>query len=92
MEGPGGEEDAAWLQGKDNKFLDTQHVQSWAQSVGNGWTAEQVWAVEDIDGERRYIRRVVVRKGDKVQRVRLVYDYKGPLENKSEDDGLAYGD
>lgn len=98
MEGPGGEEDAVWLRGEknhkgeDTKFLDNQHVQSWARSIGNGWTAEQVWGFEDINGERRYTRRVVVRKGDKVQRVRLVYDYKGPLENKSEEDGLAYGE
>lgn len=66
------------------------HVQSWVINVDEGatggWTAEQVWGFEVIEGKRYYTRRVVVRKdGDgeseaKVERARLVYDYKGKVE------------
>ena len=75
---------------EDEKFLKT----GWAQdivdgdevidgvveSIGqNGWTARQVWGFEVVDGQRRYCRHSIVHQGDKVKRVRLVYDYKGPL-------------
>lgn len=100
MEGPGPEEDAVFLRAEklqdgttDSRFLDDQHVQSWVLSVdGGGWTAEQNWGFEEINGARYYTRRVVVRKQDEVQRVRLVYDYIGPAEDKSEDEDLAYGE
>jgi hypothetical protein len=50
------------------------------QDSGYGWTAEQVWGFEEVQGKRYYTRRVVGRnaKGDKTERVRLVYDYQGP--------------
>ncbi|KAJ9652618.1 hypothetical protein H2198_008145 [Neophaeococcomyces mojaviensis] len=81
----------------ESKFLDNDSVQSYVknQDSGYGWTAEQVWNFEEIKGKRYYIRRVVVKngKGDKSEKVRLVYDYQGPVsDSKSEDDGLAYGD
>lgn len=101
MENPGGEDDATFLRGeklKDgspSKFLDDEHVQSWAanQDKGYGWTAEQVWGFEEIDGKRYHTRRVVARNGDKVEHLRLVYDYTGPVAAETaEDDGLAYGE
>ncbi len=102
MEGPGSEEDAAFLRAeilKDGKtpsrFLDDQHVQSWVTSVdGGGWTAEQIWGFEEIKDKRYYTRRVAVWKGDQVQRARLVYDYQGPAKKEDDDDDedLAYGD
>ncbi|KAI2011514.1 hypothetical protein LOZ52_004778 [Ophidiomyces ophidiicola] len=52
-------------------------VQSWVESVNDGWTAEQVWGFEVIDGVRRYTRRVVAEKNGKVIKARLVYDYLG---------------
>lgn len=54
-----------------------EHVQAYAESVGNGWTANQIWGFEVINGERRYVRHVIVRKGDDWKLARLVYDYKG---------------
>ncbi|KPI34643.1 uncharacterized protein AB675_11624 [Cyphellophora attinorum] len=99
-------EDVAFLNaqqlkdGTPSKWLDEgEHVQSFVVNVdkGYGWTAEQTWGFEDVkgDGQRRYTRRVIARdaKG-KVERLRLVYDYTGPVEGKAgaEDDGLAYGD
>ncbi|ETN45893.1 uncharacterized protein HMPREF1541_00074 [Cyphellophora europaea CBS 101466] len=105
MEGPGGEDDAAFLRaerlkdGSPSKFVDDEHVQSWVvnQDAGYGWTAEQVWGFEEIDGKRYHTRRVVARKDDKVERLRLVYNYTGPVDGKAEadadeDDGLAYGE
>jgi len=80
-----------------SKFLDEESVQSYVknQDSGHGWTAEQVWNFEEINGKRYYTRRIVVKngKGDKSEKVRLVYDYQGPVpEAKADDDGLAYGD
>lgn len=102
MAGPGGPDDATFLQGlklkdmkTDTAFLDDEHVQSYVESVKGGWTAEQIWGFESIDGKKYYTRRVVVRKEDKVQRVRLVYDFKGKVEaaqDDDDDDGLAYGE
>lgn len=58
-------------------------VQSYAknQDGGYGWAVEQVWGFEEVQGKRYYTRRIVGRnaKGDKTEKVRLVYDYQGPL-------------
>lgn len=50
-------------------------IKSDAESVSNGWKAEQIWGFEDIKGERRYVRHVVITKGGKEKTGRLVYDY-----------------
>ena len=102
MEGDGPEEDAVFLRAEklkdgetDSKFLNDEFVQSWAVSQGGGWTAEQIWGFEEIDSKRFYTRRVVVRNGGKVERVRLVYDYKGQAQKaiaRDESADLAYGD
>ncbi len=98
-EGPATDFDQTFLQGKQlkdgtaSKFLDDDLVQAWVKSVdGGNWQAEMVWGFEEIGKERRYTRRTVVWKGDKVQRCRLIYDYKGQADSKAEDDGLAYGE
>ncbi|KAL9130830.1 MAG: hypothetical protein Q9217_001082 [Psora testacea] len=68
-------------------------VQSYVESDANGWTADQVWGFEMIDGNRYYTRHVVVRKGDDWKQARLVYDYHGSAVAESgEDDDLAYGE
>lgn len=41
------------------------------------WCLGQVWGFEVIDEKRRYVRHVVVRKGDDWKQARLVYDYQG---------------
>lgn len=85
MEGKGSEEDKDFLaakklkDGKTNSgFLDDEHVQILSVSQNGHGTVEMVWGFEEIEGGRRYTRRVVARSGDKVERVRLVYDYLGP--------------
>lgn len=41
-----------------------------------GWSARQVWGFAMVDGVRRHVRRtVVVGKGDKTDRTKLVYDF-----------------
>ncbi|EPS33669.1 hypothetical protein POX_a01335 [Penicillium oxalicum] len=52
-------------------------MQSFVVNEESGWTAEQIWGFEVINGERRYTRRVAVVKGKKVEMARLVYEYKG---------------
>lgn len=78
---------------EDNTTLVQSYVKN--QDSGYGWTAEQLWGFEIVNGKRYYTRRVVVKnaKGDKSERVRLVYDYQGPVGKASnDDDGLAYGE
>jgi len=83
MQGGGSEEELKFLKaeilkdGSPSKWLeDDKHIQSWARSVNNGWTAEQTWGFEEINGKRYYTRRVVCRKGDKSAKARLVYAYQ----------------
>lgn len=96
--------DLEFLQGKHLKdgttsssFLEPESLQSYVknQDSGYGWTAEQVWNFETIDGKRYHTRRIVTRDrtGEKSERVRLVYDYQGEVGKEStEDDDLAYGE
>ncbi|KAI0468754.1 hypothetical protein F4859DRAFT_202316 [Xylaria cf. heliscus] len=41
-----------------------------------GWVATQVWGFQDVGGERRYVRNVVVAKGEKFESFKMIYDYK----------------
>ena len=40
-------------------------------------TRQQIWGFEDRKGDRYFVRRVVVKKDDKIERVKLVYDFEG---------------
>jgi len=51
------------------------HILSHVESVNNGWTATQIWGFAMVGGERRYARRIVVKKGKDVVKIRLVYDW-----------------
>ncbi len=85
MVGEGTEEDKNFLLGKylkdgktNSRLLDDERVQIWSVSQDGHGTMEMVWSFEEVGGVRHYTRRVVARNGDKVERVRLVYDYLGP--------------
>jgi hypothetical protein len=41
----------------------------------NGWFATQVWGFQMIGDERRYVRNVVVAKGDKFENFKMIYDF-----------------
>ncbi|KAE9986332.1 hypothetical protein Vi05172_g287 [Venturia inaequalis] len=51
-------------------------IKSYAESLKNGWNATQIWGFAVVNDEYRYVRNVVVKKGSKTIRARLVYDYK----------------
>ncbi|RMZ66697.1 lccl domain-containing [Pyrenophora seminiperda CCB06] len=57
-------------------------VEGYAVNEKQGWTAWQIWGFADIGGERKLTRKFVVKKTgkDEFTRVRLTYDYLGPLE------------
>ncbi|EEH45413.1 uncharacterized protein PADG_01563 [Paracoccidioides brasiliensis Pb18] len=50
-------------------------MQSWVRSQESGWTGEQIWGFEMVDGVRRHTRRIVVAKDGQVEKVRLVYTF-----------------
>ncbi|KAI9669261.1 MAG: hypothetical protein M1829_005138 [Trizodia sp. TS-e1964] len=45
-----------------------------------GWEVDQVWGFEEVEGKRYYVRHVACTKGEKVERVKLVYDYWKELD------------
>ncbi|KAK2732819.1 hypothetical protein FQN55_003920 [Onygenales sp. PD_40] len=55
-------------------------LQSWVRSQDSGWTGEQIWGFETVNGVRRHTRRIVVAKDDKCVKARMVYTYLGPRE------------
>jgi len=61
--------------GEEMNRDDAMAMESNVKSVGNGWTAVQIWGFEQVDGERRYSRHVVVTKGDQRIEARLIYDF-----------------
>jgi len=45
------------------------------ESMTDSWTAQQVWGMAVVKGERRQVRKVLAKKKDKVHRISIVYDY-----------------
>ncbi|KAF8973870.1 hypothetical protein BDZ97DRAFT_1912324 [Flammula alnicola] len=56
------------------------YVESNTPKSGTVWIANQSWGIEDINGERRYVRHVKF-TGPKAEDIeaKLIYDYHGPL-------------
>ncbi|KAG4427076.1 hypothetical protein IFR05_017441, partial [Cadophora sp. M221] len=67
-----------WLEGDEEVAgpEGEKHIESLAINEEKGWTARQIWGFAIIDGQRYYVRRVVVSKGSDVLRVRLVYNWQ----------------
>lgn len=58
------------------KEWDSEDVlESFVESLDNGWTAWQIWGFADVEGVRRHVRRVVTKKGKDEIKIRLVYDW-----------------
>ncbi|KAM0666560.1 hypothetical protein ACQRIT_005316 [Beauveria bassiana] len=51
-------------------------IESHAESEDYGWTADQIWGFQEVDGERRHCRNIVITKGDQRAEFRFVYDYE----------------
>ncbi|KAH7123599.1 hypothetical protein B0J11DRAFT_436446 [Dendryphion nanum] len=82
---------------EDRKFLcegwlpetkDGEVIESFAENEGAKWTGWQVWGFGDVDGQRWFVRRFVIRRiegkgagtpGTEVVRVRLCYEWAGDL-------------
>ncbi|KAG5929443.1 hypothetical protein E4U42_005910 [Claviceps africana] len=54
---------------------DGSFIWSHVENHDYGWTADQIWGFQLIDGERRYCRNIVVAKADQRAQFRLVYNY-----------------
>jgi hypothetical protein len=94
MQGPGSAEDAAFLRGEKlldgttgSGFLDEENMQTCIRNVGDsGLLTEQVWGFETVNGERRHTRRVVTWTGAIPHRCRVIYDYKGEVKERDDDE------
>ncbi|KAI0184241.1 hypothetical protein EV127DRAFT_516271 [Xylaria flabelliformis] len=53
----------------------TSHVFTHVHSAEDGWTGTQVWGFQMVNGKRRYVRNIVVAKGDESHRFRMIYDW-----------------
>lgn len=72
------DEDEAFLKSKWlPETANGDAVDSYVESIGNGWTARQIWGFQEKNGVRKYSRNICVRKGKDVKRVTLHYDYQG---------------
>ena len=45
------------------------------ESISDTWTAQQVWGMAEVNGERRQVRKVLTKKGSKEHKISIVYDY-----------------
>lgn len=52
------------------------------ESLNHSWVARLTSGFEEINGERRFVRRTVVTKGEQVRHLRMVFDFKGLFSNK----------
>lgn len=55
--------------------IDGVVIEMLVESITDTWTAQQVWGMCDINGERRQVRKVLTKKGSKEHKISIVYDY-----------------
>lgn len=54
-------------------------VEGFVENTKDGWDARQIWGFAIVEGERKHVRRILARRpGWKEERIRMVYDWKGP--------------
>ncbi|OAA64976.1 hypothetical protein ISF_04386 [Cordyceps fumosorosea ARSEF 2679] len=51
-------------------------ILSHAESEDYGWVADQIWGFQEVDGQRRHCRNIVVAKDAERAEFRFVYDYE----------------
>ncbi|KAF9475633.1 hypothetical protein BDN70DRAFT_883520 [Pholiota conissans] len=69
-----------WTEDTRDAGVVQSYVESNTPKSGTTWIANQTWGMEEINGERRYVRHVKFTgpKGEDIE-ARLIYDYIGPL-------------
>jgi hypothetical protein len=50
-------------------------IEMLVESITGTWTAQQVWGMAEVKGERRQVRKVLAKKGSKEHKISIVYDY-----------------
>jgi len=73
----GGHLSSDWIESDAEKTgpNGASHVFNHVASVEEGWTATQVWGFQNVGGERRYVRNVVVAKNGESQKFKMIYDF-----------------
>lgn len=69
------EQDEYLTSGWTQDCLEGEVIEMLVESRTDTWTADQVWGMAEVNGERRQVRRIVAKKGDKVHRISIVYDW-----------------
>jgi hypothetical protein len=68
---------SGWLAKEERKDL------IWSQTISEnkGWTATQIWGFQDVNGERRHCRNIVIEKEEQRAEFRFVYDWQQHIEH-----------
>ncbi|KAI0889390.1 uncharacterized protein GGS22DRAFT_184968 [Annulohypoxylon maeteangense] len=66
-----------WLE--DASATTWDHVYIYILNARGGWTAEYVWGFALKDGQRHFVKKVLMRKGEYSIRMAIVHDWNGPL-------------
>jgi hypothetical protein len=73
------EVDDAYLKEGWEDGVEGEVVEGLAESKKDGWNAWQIWGFGVVDGERKHVRKILAKRpGWKDERIRMVYDWKGP--------------
>ncbi|RDW90312.1 uncharacterized protein DSM5745_02087 [Aspergillus mulundensis] len=62
---------------EDDEATEEEVIEVIVHGTTGGWISHQIWAFEEIDGQRYHTRRARVTKDEKVVTVRMVYDWQG---------------
>ncbi|KAI8287917.1 hypothetical protein K4K60_011805 [Colletotrichum sp. SAR11_57] len=65
-----------WSALSDKEHSQESVIMIKVENLDHAWTQEQTWGFEEIDGIRRYVRKIVVTKEGKRETARLVFDYE----------------
>ena len=68
-----------WIEGDAEKAGPNgeTHLMSRVESLEAKWTATQIWGFQMIEGERRYVRNIVVADPTGRVEIKLIYDFIG---------------
>jgi len=68
--------DAYLKEGWSQDCIEGEVIESTIESVTDTWTVHQIYGLAEVNGERKHVIRVVGKKGNQVERLRMVYDWK----------------